>query len=117
MKMVFGVYDDISKARQAVMKLTKQGYTRDQIYVISSSDINFFDTKDENYHEDDRTLWEKIKDAFTFDVYDDEYWSRQLSDEDRNLLDGYKTNLQRGDILVIVDDERDPLPFEKDTLV
>lgn len=116
MKMVYGVYDDIARARDAVIKLTNEGYKRDQIYVISSSDINFFEDSHEEYVEDNRTLWEKIKDAFTFDVYDDEYWSSQLSTKDRDLLEGYKTNLEKGEFLVIYDDGEDPIPFEKENI-
>ena len=44
------------------------------------------------------------------------YWSSQLSTKDRDLLEGYKTNLEKGEFLVIYDDGEDPIPFEKENI-
>ena len=104
MKRVYGIYENSGKARQAVEILIEQGYSRDQIKVVSHDHWRDGGTNYEGYTEDDRSLWEKIKDAFTFDTYHEEYWDSDLPEEDRNLLESYQTNLNRGEIVVLVDD-------------
>ncbi|OLS03414.1 general stress protein [Tissierella creatinophila] len=105
MKKIYGSYLTSTKARKAVDELLQQGYTRDEIKVVSNSDLG----RDLNYLEDDvekddRSLWEKIKGAFTFDEYDDEYWNKDLDSSERSLLEGYRTNLQAGEIIVLVEE-------------
>ncbi len=105
MKKVFGVYDNRHEARQALKVLLENGYKKEEITVISNK--KFFDKDlDENLHEEDeRNLWEKIKDAFSFDEYHDDYWVREvLEEQDRILLEPYKENLNSGGVIIIVEE-------------
>lgn len=105
MKKVFGVYDDRHKARQAVKVLLENGYRKEEIIVISNKRF-FHKDLDENIHEkDERNLWEKIKDTFSFDEYDDSYWEREvLEEQDRILLEPYRENLNSGGVIIVVDE-------------
>lgn len=106
MKKVYGSYASASQARRAVDELLGQGYTNDEIKVISNEGIGGdleYMHDEERY--DDRSLWEKIKDAFTFDEYDEDYWDRDLDNEERTVLKEYKTNLQAGETIVLVEDK------------
>ena len=108
MKKVYGSYLSSEQARQAVDELLSQGYTRDEIKVISNKDLGGELQYNENDGDnDERSLWEKIKDAFTFDEYDDEYWDRDLDNDERSLLESYKTNLQAGEVVVLVEEGAD----------
>lgn len=105
MKKVFGVYDNRHEARRALKVLLENGYKKEEITVISNK--KFFDKDlDEHLHEEDeRNLWEKIKDAFSFDEYHDDYWGREvLEEQDRILLEPYKENLNSGGVIIIVEE-------------
>lgn len=110
MKMIHGVYLTKSEARAAVNELLDQGYKKDQIKVVCDTHIDrnfinpgmFGESKDEEKVEEDRNIWEKIKDSFTYDKYDDQYWDRELDLEERKLLEGYRPNLQAGEVVVLI---------------
>lgn len=105
MKRVYGSYLSASDARRAINELLEHNYTREDIKVVSNKDLgedlDFTDQENEN---DDRSLWEKIKDAFTFDEYDDNYWERNLDKDERVALEGYKRNLKAGEIIVLLEE-------------
>ena len=108
MKKVYGKYINATEARVAVKELLRQGYRQDQIKVISNTDLG----QDLSYRREDvdvdhRSLWEKIKDAFTFDEYDDDYLDRDLDADETRLLEPYRTNLQNGETVILVEENVD----------
>ena len=105
MKKLYGSYLSTMEARRAVDELLTQGYSRDEIKVVSNNDLG----RDLNYmqddiEKDDKNLWEKIKDAFTFDEYNDDYWEGNLDKDEKLVLEKYKTNLQAGETIVLVEE-------------
>ena len=75
-KKVDGVYDTIDEALRAVDRLRMEGYARKDIQVVANEETR--NRVDANYQEnitsvdeeldqaeEDETLWDKIKDAFT----------------------------------------------------
>lgn len=105
MKRVYGSYTTEVQAAAAVEELYKQGYTKRQIKVVSNKDLGSefsgVNTVDAD-GSDDRSAWQKIKDAFTFDEYDDNYLNSDLDSTESNLLNEYKTNLDKGEIIILV---------------
>ena len=108
MKKVYGKYINATEARVAVKELLRQGYRQDQIKVISNTDLGQdLSYRREDVDVDDRSLWEKIKDAFTFDEYDDDYLDRDLDADETRLLEPYRTNLQNGETVILVEENVD----------
>ena len=111
MKKVHGSYMQAQDAIKAVEELKSQGYTRDQIRVVSTkdcvSDCNK-DLKIENSKgeskKDDRSLWERFKDIYTYNDYKQDYWNIYV--EEDKVLRTYKRNLENGEIVVLVDSEK-----------
>lgn len=106
MKRVYGSYLSSIYAARAIEDLLSKGYTRDQIKVISivnlEKDLN---SENEIERKDNRNLWEKIKDAFSFEKYDDhEYFNYNLDKEDRDLLKEYRNNLKEGETVILIED-------------
>lgn len=112
MKRVYGSYSTSVQAAAIVEELLKQGYTKRQIKVISNKNLGHefrnvetVEAHDGGKHsDDDRSMWQKIKDTFTFDEYDDNYWdNNDLDSTESNLLKEYKTNLDNDEIVVLVE--------------
>ncbi len=108
MKKVYGSYLNISDARKAINELLLKGYTRDDMKVVSNKeldgDLNYRKT---NVESDDESLWDKVKDLFTSDENeenDDVYLEKDLSKNERNELTGYKSNLQAGEIIILLNE-------------
>ena len=118
MKRVYGKYSTLMEARRVVEELLDKGYTQNQIKVVSNEDLgkNLSGVYNEN-QVDDRSLWEKIKDAFTFHEYDDENWDRDLNDDDKKVVETYRNDLKNGAAIVLVEEgvqENKFEPEEKD---
>lgn len=106
MKKIYGTYLNSAGATIAVEELLDKGYTRDEIKVISKNALNLgLEEIDENVLEDDKNLWEKIKDAFTFHEYNDENFELGHDEIDREVLEIYKPNLKAGEIIILVEEK------------
>lgn len=110
MKKVHGSYMQSSDALNAVEELKEQGYTRDQIRVVSIKDCGRDCSVDHRIEEnskekikDDRTLWQKFKDIYTYSDYKTDYWNTYVAEDE--ILSTYQTNLENGEILVLVDSD------------
>lgn len=103
MQKIYGNYLSSGEARKAIDELLNQGYTCDQIKVISNTGLDEDLNCDGPSKIDDRNIWERIKDSFTFEQHNDSYWKRGMKNSDRILLKSYKTNLQDGEIMILVD--------------
>lgn len=111
MKKVYGSYMQASEAIAAVEELQSQGYTRDQIRVVSTKDCGNDCNKDlkiENpkgeSKKDDRSIWEKFRDVYTYSDYKQDYWNTYV--EEDQVLKTYKRNLENGEIVVLVDSDQ-----------
>ena len=106
MKRVYGNYNNPNEARRAVDELLEKGYKGNEIKVVSNSNLGeSLNYVEEDQEKDDKNLWEKIKDAFTFDEYDDDkYWNKDLDNSDRKVLEGYRENLRAGETVVLVEE-------------
>lgn len=116
MMKVYGKYLDSAEARKVVEDLMNQGYTRGQVRVISNTNLDddFTDYRDDEH----KTLWEKIKDFFTFDEYSDEYWEEDLNDVDRGLLEEYRDDIHSGHTVILVKEDVDVNhPIDQDDFV
>lgn len=108
MKKVHGSYMSSEEAIKAVEDLKSQGYNRDQIRVVSSKDCGADCSVEPDIKEtskttkkDDRSLWQKFRDVYTYSDYHTDYWNTYVEEDD--VLKTYKTNLENGEILVLVD--------------
>ena len=116
-KKVEGIYATVEEAMAAVERLSDQGYKRHSIYVVANEDVrrSIPFTLDaevttetdlrEDTSEDNRSLWEKIKDAFTFDQYDDTHRAEPGYDASEDVLAAYREDLRRGSIVILLDDD------------
>ena len=111
MKRVHGSYMSEEEAIKAVEDLKVQGYFKEQIRVVSIKDCGGDCNKDLEVDEikrektkDNRSLWEKFRDIYTYSDYNTDYWNTYVEEDD--VLRTYKANLENGEILVLVDAEK-----------
>ena len=126
MKKVEGIYSNV-KMPCAVDRLREKGYTHDNITVVANEEVRnrlstnvdaqvtTEDTKDHSSMDrvdrednDDRSLWESIKDFFTMDdSYDESTFDRPDYDADNDPLYANREAIRRGEIVVLVTGEPD----------
>ncbi|WP_456272211.1 general stress protein [Bacillus sp. AK031] len=108
-KTIVGAYDSTTEVMNTVDSLTKEGYSRDDILVISRrGDFQSLDNTSGLHVEhpdsgdESRSLWEKIKDSFM--VAEHEQTDRDISQYDIpvNQVGTYQSKLEEGKILVAV---------------
>lgn len=120
---VIGSYSTREEALSEIEQLQREGYSRDDIIVYTNKDAakNFgfaglsgIDVKTgvngvETTHED-RSLWEKIKDAFSTDTYEDDSSSNEEADHANNdPLYQYRDDISAGKIIITVNNyKNDP---------
>lgn len=116
-KRLVGTYVSIDEAMMAVERLRDQGYGRNDIHVIADrsvresipftmdAEVSATDEARKGEMEDDRSLWEKIKDAFTFNEYTDEAYQDPTGDNPNNPLEEYRNDLAAGKVVVLVDED------------
>ncbi|RIW33306.1 hypothetical protein D3H55_11650 [Bacillus salacetis] len=108
-KSVVGAYDSTAEVMDVINSLTKDGYSEEDILVISQRrDIDTLDNtsglhvEHPDGHHKERTLWEKIKDSFM--VQEHEGAGNDLSQYEipLNQVGTYQSKLEDGKILVAV---------------
>jgi hypothetical protein len=108
-KTIVGAYDSTTEVMNVVDSLTKDGYTRDDILVISNrgdfqslDNISGLHVEHPDSHDESRSLWEKIKDSFM--VAEHEQTDRDISQYDIPVkqVGTYQPKLEEGKILVAV---------------
>ena len=120
---VIGSYSTREEALSEIEQLQREGYSRDNIIVYTNKDAakNFgfaglsgIDVKTgvngvETTHED-RSLWEKIKDAFSADTYEYDSSSNEEADHANNdPLYQYRDDISAGKIIITVNNyKNDP---------
>ncbi len=115
MSFVKGSYNTVDEALEAAKRLQSEGYSSKDITLISNvttrdsylnnSDIDV--KTPENYDDDnglkDESLWDKIVNAFTVE---DEY-DRYPRGEHEDPLVNYRSDIDAGKVLLVVEDDRD----------
>jgi hypothetical protein len=87
MKRVYGSYISSAEAARAVEDLFHQGYTRDQINVISKDSLEY-----------------DLSRSNDLETRDDKYFNSDLEIKDRDILEKYRTKLQNGEIVILIED-------------
>ena len=103
-RRVEGVYPTVDDALRAVDRLTDEGYSRDNIILVANEDVRNTFTANLNIEgmhearltktEEDKSLWDSIKDLFTSDdFYDDPNY-----DVDNNPLFAHREKIKSGEV-------------------
>lgn len=112
-KTVIGSYDSREEALHVVDRLVTEGYTRDEITLYANSDaanligndnmrgVEVETSPSAHVEEHDESLWERIKDAFSVDTRDSDYYDENEDTDD--ILLPYRTDLGKGNIIVAVE--------------
>lgn len=119
-KFVEGSYVSIEDAQRAINNLISQGYSKKDITLVANESVEDSVTTEtdvdvsSNYDaatdsDDDRSMWQKIKDAFTVDTYDQTASDDPSYRQDEGLLHDYKDDIAKGNIIVLVDGEVDEM--------
>lgn len=117
-KILEGIYSTQDEAMAAIERLKEHGYNRSDIFVVANTQIHgnlltnmkVDTTVDsqaiDNLDEDHRSLWEKIKDAFTLDdPYEEGTYSDPKYDSVNVHLNPYREQIYRGSIALLVEEE------------
>lgn len=115
-KKVEGLYSKMEEAMQAIDRLREEGYAQDDITIISNEAIRDHilantdaeissQEGDIDHTDDDRSFWQTIKDAFTLNESQEEDLNYG---EDDHLIAGYREDVKKGNILILVNEETDP---------
>lgn len=114
-KFVKGSYSSVSEAESAIDGLVAEGYSKKDITLVTNKDMSSsvenegVDVKtDTEANREDESFWEKIKNVFTVNDYDD-------ADD---VLSGYQDDIAQGNIVLLVDDDEnreDTLDMDNDT--
>lgn|SRR5699024_355045 len=120
-RRVEGVYNTVDEASEAVNRLRKQGYSRDDITLVANAEVRDkfareidsevdteeMDTNHSTSHaeDNDHSLWDSIKDFFTFDDSNDDPDYTTENDP----LNKYRDAIKQGQIAVLVDEQTNTL--------
>lgn len=116
-RYVVGSYASPQEAVNAVNKLQEEGYQKEDITLISSTESKNsisnttdivgttnktdIDTEDKKKDKDNRSIWKKIKESFSSND-SNETDSSQSNDD---LLDAYQQDIENGNIIIVVKGE------------
>lgn len=121
-KSVVGCYMFLEDALQTVQLLKENGYTRSDIFVVANEIVRDslsdtlgvrIDTKlnqQEGEHVDNRSMWEHVEDAVIVDACDTDRREQPHYDPDTDLLFAYRDAIAAGQIVVLVEKEREETP-------
>lgn len=111
-KFVKGSYATVGEAERAVDELVAQGYRKDMITLVTNQDT--YDTMsgtmdvavntDHAEDSDNESWWDKVKDVFTTDTYDEANQNDPGYNADEDVLSPYKDDINNGYVILLVDD-------------
>ncbi|MDE1548079.1 general stress protein [Jeotgalibaca caeni] len=115
-RYVEGTYQSEEEALRAIQRLREEGYTEEDIFLVANDAvINRLPSSVEaevdeeasvvGESEDHRSFWEKVKDAFTVDEYRPETYGDADYETNHDPLYAYQEELNRGDIVIMVNDK------------
>lgn len=114
---VEGIYHSMEEALQAVDRLKARGYDRKNLTIVANEEvqkefpsnvdveINTLenDRKQADSNDDDKSLWESVKDAFTTDDSDDNSNDDNVdSGQKDDRLSNYREAIRDGDLAVLI---------------
>lgn len=111
-KFVEGSYLTVEEANRAVEKLISQGYDRSDITMVTNQSTNdslSTDVHSKVYNKDanndnDESMMDKIKDAFTGGD-DDSSDSNTTTSNENSVLKDYQDDINKGNVVVLVEDD------------
>lgn len=113
-KTVEGSYPTLQDALMAVERLRETGYGKDEIFLVANEDIRQDIRKrsevqveepaalEEGTDTEARSLWDRVREAFTVDNYDPDVYIREERVDDEDPLHGYQEEVAKGNILVLL---------------
>lgn len=112
---VEGSYLSIEEAQKAIDVLVSQGYSEKDITLVTNQSVKdslslntdvevTSDYDDAKNGDNDKSMWDKIKDVFTVDSYDDSTYDSPDYNRDEDVLYNYKEDIDNGNIVVLVED-------------
>lgn len=113
-KYVEGSYPTVKDAMMAVERLGKEGYGKDEIFLVANDRIRpqlsasstiqtaGEDIIDSQTEMNDRSFWDRVREAFTVDNYDPDVYTREGSAGETNLLFDYQDEIRKGNIVVLL---------------
>lgn len=119
-RTVVGKYDTRDEALEVVRKLKDAGYQKENIILYANEDVTQTQSDYEAVNieagtdrdtvssretsEDDQSLWEQIKNAFSSDTYDhDERRRDDNYNQEDDLLYPYRDDIKSGKVVVVLD--------------
>lgn len=118
-KFVEGSYLSIEEAQKAIDVLVSRGYAENDITLVTNPSVRNSISMDTDVevsteydgatdngatdNEDDRSMWDKIKDVFTVDTYDETSYDSPDYNREDDVLYNYKDDIDNGNIIVLVD--------------
>lgn len=110
-RVVVGSYENQDEAASIINRLKEDGYQREDITLYGNSTDVDVETDNvgqtTNDQEEDRSFWDKVKDAFSTDSYD---YETNAEDPDYNQEDDvlypYRDDITSGKTVIVVDNYR-----------
>lgn len=110
-RVVVGSYTNQDEAASVLNRLKEDGYKREDITLYGNSAAADVETDNvgrvTDNREDDRSFWDKVKDAFSTDSYD---YETNAKDPDYNQEDDvlypYRDDIANGKTVIVVDNYR-----------
>lgn len=122
-RVVVGTFDSENEAATEIERLQDQGYPKDKITLYTSADragslrdsqnidvdVDTESTVERSQDEEDnRGLWQQIKDAFSTETYDYDNASKDPNyTRDDDVLYPYRADIADGKIVIVVEDYRE----------
>ncbi|PRY83723.1 general stress protein [Alkalibacterium olivapovliticus] len=109
---VIGSYPTEEEAEHVIRRLLKEGTAKQDITIFTNKDksdrlnntenvdVSNADVNDDKDHDDDKSFWESIKDAFS--VRDDEYYEDPNYVVEDDSLHMYRDDLKKGHVVVTI---------------
>lgn len=125
-RVVVGSYRNEDETVSTINRLKEDGYQRDDITLYTSSanveglkDSQDVDVETDNAGrrtedtEDDRSFWDKMKDAFSTESYNYEEDSQELNyNQEDDILYPYRDDINNGHTVIVVDNYRGDTDLE-----
>lgn len=117
-KFVEGSYLSIEEAQKAIDVLVSRGYAENDITLVTNKSVKNSISMDTDVdvttdydgaadNDDDKSMWDKIKDVFTVDTYDETSYDSPDYNREDDVLYNYKEDIDNGNIVVLVDGDPD----------
>lgn len=128
-KFVKGSYVTIEEAQSAIDNLISQGYSERDISLVANESVresvssktdvklsaDYDTTSTGTNNDDDKSMWEKVKGAFTVDDYNESTYNEPNYNADEDIIYAYRDDIANGNILILVEGEPDVNSMNPDT--